>query len=82
MDRMQKFLRRLGEKSAVRVIAIIWRIEQGDLSGLDIKALVGMKGVFRCRLGDIRIIFVKSSLGHNDVIDVDFRKNVYRHLKK
>jgi hypothetical protein len=41
-----------------------------------------MKGVFRCRLGDIRIIFVKSPLGHQDIIDVDFRKNVYRRLKK
>lgn len=81
MDRMQKFLLKLGEARALRVIEVIWSIEQGDLSGLDIKALVGMKGFFRCRLGDIRIIFVKNSLGHNDVIDVDFRKNVCRRLK-
>ena len=78
---MHKFLQRLQPARARRVIPILRRIELNELTGLDIKPILGMKDIFRCRIGDIRIIFRRHSTG-NTIIDADYRRDIYRRLKR
>lgn len=77
MDRLQKFLNKVDAVLRARVLAIIKRIEMNDLAGLDIKPLKGANGGFRCRVGDVRICFVRRG-GQSIVLDIDFRGNVYK----
>lgn len=78
MDEIAKFLRKLDKKMCERLIAVMTAIGDGKLTGLDIKPLQGRKGWYRCRLGDIRIIFVKNANGNHLIIDVDFRGSIYK----
>ncbi|TAH35737.1 hypothetical protein EYC59_02125 [Candidatus Saccharibacteria bacterium] len=57
-DRITKFLKRLSNKEYDRIVPVIERIMAGELQGLDVKALVGRKHMFRVRFGRIRIIFM------------------------
>lgn len=77
MDRIVKFLRTLDRKMRKRVEEAISRIHAGKIDQLDIKPLKGIKGHYRCRLGDIRILFVHT-MGKSIVYDVGFRKDMYR----
>lgn len=81
MDRTQKFLRLLDRKTRARVLTCIYSISLDSLDVLDIHPLSGFPDTFRCRIGDIRIIFQKFPYG-NSVIDVGFRKDVYKRLKR
>lgn len=81
MDRTQKFFRLLDRKTRARVLACIHSISLGSFDLLDIRALSGFPDTYRCRIGDIRIIFQKFPNG-NSVIDVGFRKDVYKRLKR
>ena len=80
MDRIHKFLPKLSTKPRERVIAAIAAITNNHLEGMDVKPLKGKKGWFRCRLGDIRIIFVRTQSHTNVVVEVDFRGKVYRRF--
>lgn len=80
MDRIKKFLRTLQPKLKNRLISVIAAILSNHLEGLDIKPLRGKKNWFRCRIGNIRIIFVRLGSGLNEVIDIDFRGNIYKDL--
>ena len=77
MDKLKKFMALLDRKRMVRVAETIERITSGKLDGLDIRPLHGIDGHFRCRIGNIRILFVRS--GHQFLIyDADFRGNIYK----
>lgn len=77
MDRLKKFLAKLDRKRAQRMLRIVEQIERGDLRGLDIKPLTGWPETFRCRVGDIRIIFRRTEHGYV-VKDAGFRGGIYR----
>ena len=57
MNRIQKALQRLSEKERRVVKDILEGLHSNHTEGLDVKKLKGMRGVFRVRKGDIRIIF-------------------------
>jgi mRNA-degrading endonuclease RelE of RelBE toxin-antitoxin system len=78
MDRFQKFLRKLDAKRRAKVRPILPALVRGVWEGLDIKPMKGRKGWYRCRIGDIRIIFVRGAAGENILVDIDFRGNVYQ----
>lgn len=60
MDKITKALQRLTQKEQKIVKGILFRLEKGELEGMDFKKLKGQSSIFRVRKGDIRIIFVKS----------------------
>lgn len=76
MDNIRKFLAKLDPKRAKHVIAALRLIEANNFSQLDIKPLKGMKNMYRCRIGDIRILFTKHG-GTAIVFDIGFRGNIY-----
>lgn len=57
MDRISKQLGKLSEKERKKLKAILYLLNQGKFSGLDIKKLKDRQDLFRVRKGDIRIIF-------------------------
>ncbi len=80
MDRIKKFLRRLSPKLRTAVMRTMQNIMKGNFAGLDIKPLTGKKGWYRCRMGDIRIIFVRTGAGMHVIYDIQFRDRAYRGL--
>ena len=77
VDRIKKFLARLDAKRRKRIEAIIAAIVANQLHGLDITPLKGEGHGFRCRAGDIRILFYRHN-GQNSIYDIDFRGNIYK----
>ncbi len=77
MDRVKKFLRQLDSKRGKRASAVLRAIQANQLDGLNIKPLEGQKGHFRCRVGDMRFLFVRIE-GQNYVYDGNFRSSIYK----
>ena len=50
-----------------------------DLEGLKIKKLKGFSNYFAVRKGKIRIVFRRAET--NEIVDVNYRKEVYKKLK-
>lgn len=78
MDRIEKFFRKLDPKTYAKVRAIQLAIESNNLTGLDIKPYKGRKGWYRCRSGDMRLIFARTRTGENAIVAIDFRGNIYK----
>jgi mRNA-degrading endonuclease RelE of RelBE toxin-antitoxin system len=72
-DKITKFLRKLSSKELARVSKYKERIEANNLTGMNIKKLVGHETLFRARLGRIRIIFEKVDDGRCEIKIIDFR---------
>ena len=80
MDRIQKFIYKLSKRQQAKVRAAYCAIIQNDLKGLDIKPLKGRKDWFRCRIGNIRIIFFRTKHRDNIIHSVQFRGKAYRDM--
>lgn len=75
-DRLEKFLQRLERRKRKQLLEKINKLKNGDLEGLDCKRLVNTNGLFRLRVGKIRLIFRKKG-DVVEIIDVDFRGGIY-----
>ncbi|MDD5103546.1 MAG: hypothetical protein PHX93_04055 [Candidatus Peribacteraceae bacterium] len=78
MDKIRKFLRNIDAKLRERLRRAIQAIMANELEGLDIAPLQGQKNVFRCRVRNVRIIFMRTGTG-NVLCGIGFRGGVYRH---
>lgn len=76
MEKYLKFLRKLSPDLREKLIDVIEKISQNKTDRLDIKKLSGHNNIYRCRIGQIRIIFQKSA-ETNIIIKIDFRGGVY-----
>jgi len=79
MDKINKFLQKLSAKQRKQLLILMLQIQEENLEGLDVKKLSGLEGLYRVRVGNIRIVFSRMK-GGNRVVDVRFRKDVYRKL--
>jgi len=77
MKNYLKFLSRLPKNLRERLLLIVGKIATGDLNGLDVKVLQGSSGVYRCRVGKLRIIFREGAQGF-EILDIGFRGDVYK----
>ncbi len=57
MDKISKFLTKLGSKERLRVDNAVEQILNRNFTNLDIKKLQGNSDTFRVRVGEIRIKF-------------------------
>ncbi len=76
MDKIKKFLRKIGKKQRKSLEKIILDIYSLNLECYDIKAMKGLKGLYRLRKGQFRIIFSKNK-GQGVIYNIDFRENVH-----
>lgn len=72
MDKINKFARKLKDDEALKLFSAIDLVLSNHLSGLDIKKLKGENGIYRLRLGRMRIHFLKTDHA-NIIIKVGFR---------
>lgn len=79
MDRIEKFLKQLGEKDRLIMLAVLADIRRLELDRYDVKALKGYKGVYRLRKGKIRFVFAETQSG-GVLIDINYRSKIYRDL--
>lgn len=77
MDKINKFLLKLTQKERTFLFKIFDCICLLKLEKYDVKPLKGMKGVFRLRKGDIRVVFVKHKK-RGVLIDMNRRKDIYK----
>lgn len=57
MNKIDKYTKKLGKNERVAILEILEQIQEGIISGLDIKKLKGYDNYFRVRKGKTRIIF-------------------------
>lgn len=79
MDKINKFLQKLSAKQRKQLLILMLQIQEESLEGLDVKKLSGLEGLYRVRVGNIRIVFSRMT-GGNRLIDVKFRKDSYKGL--
>ena len=73
----EKYLRRQSRDTQERLLKAI----KGLPSAADVKKLIGMRGYFRVRVGDIRIIFeINEAAESVNVIAIGARGQVYKSL--
>ncbi|OGG94532.1 hypothetical protein A3G63_01100 [Candidatus Kaiserbacteria bacterium RIFCSPLOWO2_12_FULL_52_8] len=63
MHKIDKFLARLDANQRKKVLAIVERLDRSDLTGLDVRKLQGFPGLYRVRVGRIRVKFVMDISG-------------------
>ena len=81
MDRVEKALKKLTAKERKFVKELVEKIESKKLDGLDIKKLKAREDVFRCRKGDIRIIYHKSETNEIYILTIERRaEKTYKNL--
>jgi len=59
MNKIDKFLAKLGNPDFDFVLELIRKIRSGDLQGLNVKKLEGHTSTFRLKKGHFRIIYEK-----------------------
>lgn len=79
MEKYKKFLAKLPPKLRARLIKAVFQIADGNLKNLDIKIIHSKYGVYRCRVGRLRILFEKTESG-NRIMDIGFRGDVYKNF--
>jgi|GEM_PF-1556896 len=80
MDEIQKFLRnKVDRKLREQLLQAMRAIRTGiGIELLDIKALQGRAGWYRCRVRSVRIVYYRDAFGKNILHAVDFRKDAYK----
>lgn len=81
MDQIEKFIRKLDSKTALKIILILQNIIQLDLKKYDIEKMSGYKNLFRIRVGKIRIVFRKNrEKKQGEPVCIEFRGKVYKNF--
>lgn len=78
VDAITKFIRKLSPKQKKRLREVLKKISRDELQGLDIRQLKGHKDWYRCRVGKIRIVFVKTGSGQPVIYQITYRDKAYR----
>lgn len=79
-DKIQKFLSKLTQKELDQVNHALERLQMNKLEGMRVRAIQGKKGVYRIRVGRIRIMY-RSSGQRQEVLHITNRnEKTYRDL--
>ena len=79
MNQLDKLLQRLSNKDRERLKLILVQLKEGNIAGLDIKKLKGVKNLFRVRIGTYRIICQMKTHGQMTVLTIDKRSDTTYH---
>ncbi|MFA4891520.1 MAG: type II toxin-antitoxin system RelE/ParE family toxin [Candidatus Gracilibacteria bacterium] len=79
MEKYKKFLLRLPSTVRKRVISAVLKIAEGRLTGLDLKKLHHEIPVYRCRVGGVGVLFLKTERG-NRTLSIKFRGDAYKEM--
>ncbi|MBI2448300.1 hypothetical protein HYV44_01935 [Candidatus Microgenomates bacterium] len=79
MDQIEKFLKKLDKKTALKIAQILTDIATLHIGSYDLEKLAGQKDLWRIRSGKIRIIFSKKD-ERGIPVYIEFRGKVYKKL--
>lgn len=79
MDQIEKFLRKIDKKLALKLMLVLLDIKAGSAQQYDLKKMKGFANLYRIRVGKIRIIFEKLD-GGSKVIYIEYRGKAYKNL--
>jgi mRNA interferase RelE/StbE len=77
MEKIDRFLKKLDKKMALKVKQALLDIMHLDLKGYTMKKMRGYDDLYRLRVGKIRIVFRKLE-GRGEPIDIGYRGGVYK----
>lgn len=72
----EKYLLRLPKNIYRKLSAVVIKILELRLEGLDVRKMEGFSDRYRCRVGKYRIIFEKKE-DFGDIIEINTRGDVY-----
>ena len=75
MNKAQKFLVKLNDREKIRVFEALEAIKLGDISKYDVKKLKGNIGVFRIRIGKVRIKYFVNKTGEMEILFAGLRSD-------
>ena len=78
MDKNQKLLKKLSRKEFLAVQKVIAQLLDSDASTLDIKKISGQRDIYRVRVQNIRVIFLKTK---NDIEVLDISRRSEKTYK-
>ena len=76
-DKIEKFIKKLDSQTKERLFKKIEEILKDTFSQRKLKKLKGSEDLFRIRIGDIRIIIKISKDKLPEIVNIDYRKDVY-----
>lgn len=79
MEKYLKFLKKLPPDQRKLIVNIWQQILENNLADLKVKKLKGFENYYSIRKGSVRLVF-KIVNGVNHIINIDYRKNIYRDL--
>jgi len=75
----EKKVAKLDRRARLRIADALVAVRALRLEHLDVKPLVGQPGLWRARVGDLRIVFEKGA-EEGVIKKVDFRQSIYKGL--
>lgn len=77
-DKIKKFFESQDAKTRERLKKKLAELKKNPFSGNNVKRMSGYgKNVFRLRVGTIRIIYLVNSDSVVEILDIDYRGNIY-----
>jgi len=76
-DRIAKFIESLNAKPRKQLKKKLENLKKSPYSMQGVKKLEGMENLYRLRMGKIRIIYKITQEDNIEVVDIDYRGNIY-----
>lgn len=76
-DKITKFINALDKKIRARLKKKLLELKMNPYQMKDVKKLQGGTGMYRLRLGKIRIVYKILENQSMEIIDIDYRGNIY-----
>lgn len=76
-DTVTKFIESLDEKTRARLKKKLIELKKNPYAVSGVKKMNGMDHTYRLRVGKIRIIYAIDARNAVEVIDIDYRGNIY-----
>jgi mRNA-degrading endonuclease RelE of RelBE toxin-antitoxin system len=80
MHKIDTFLARLSVEIREKVLSIVERIQERNLSGLDVRKLKGSPDIYRVLLGKLRVKFVMNESEIRILSTDNCGENTYRDI--
>ncbi len=77
-NKIQKFFDSQDAKTREKLKSKLAELKKNPFSGKNVKRMAGYgKNVFRLRVGDIRVIYLVNRDSSIEILDIDYRGNIY-----
>ncbi|MEK7171547.1 MAG: type II toxin-antitoxin system RelE/ParE family toxin [Patescibacteria group bacterium] len=77
-DKITKFIESLDKKIKAKLKAKLLLLKQNPFDMKDVKKLHGVgENMYRLKIGKIRVIYKVNGNGGVEIIDIDYRGNIY-----